>query len=227
MMLGGTGCVQIYQPMSGLHRPVIVDTQAPNFTDVRMTVFCAPGELVSAQEAGVLCDRVRTLFENQGATVRAITSAQQLTDDPLIDTVRPQAAIRREKVPDTDLYMELRSRLIHESDDSLSWALCYLTFTLVPAVTESTFAQDVTIRDGTGFLLVQDTLQGRLIRRFGAGAWAANKVLNLLVRSEEDKLTEETAGQDLSEDLYRQLSQLAFNAKMQWQVLQEGGTSWR
>ena len=99
----------------------------------------------------------------------------------------------------------------------------------MPAVTESSFAQDVTIRDGTGFLLSTDTLEGRLLRRFGVGAWATNKLLNRTVRSEDEKITPDSAKEDLSADLYRQLSQLVFNAKVQWRVQQEATpeASWR
>ena len=41
-------------------------------------------------------------------------------------------------------------------------------------------------------------------------------------RIASDRLTAETVRRDLSTDLYRQLSQLVFNAKMQWQVLHQG-----
>ena len=50
LLLGASnlGCVHVYQPMSGLHEPVVVDTSMANFPDLRLTVFCDRGELLSA-----------------------------------------------------------------------------------------------------------------------------------------------------------------------------------
>ena len=67
-------------------------------------------------------------------------------------------------------------------------------------VTDYTFAQDISIRDETGFLLIRDTLTGRFVRRFGFS---------------DD--TEEA----FSRDYYGQLSQLTLNAKVRRQVLNE------
>ena len=116
--------------------------------------------------------------------------------------------------------------------------------TLVPAVTESTFAQDVIIRDGSGFLLVSDSLQGRIINRYGITAWAGDRILQRVWRraqglesgrrgpgaklvmsmvdtSQVTQTDVDPIEEDLSADLYGQLSQLMFNAKIQWQVLQD------
>ena len=219
-----SGCVYTYQPISGLHDPTIVDPQAPNLRDVRLTVHCVPGALVSNQEASVLCQRLQVLFENQGAEVATITTVSPLVQEDLsADSVEPS------QEPTTDLFLEIRSRQVSESNDPLLWALSVVTYTLVPAVTGSGFAQDITIRDGSGFLLATDTLEGRLLRRFGAGAWASNQLLNRTIRSEDEKITPESAKEDLSADMYRQLSQLVFNAKVQWRVLQESSpeASWR
>ena len=230
VLLAGSGCVQIYQPITGLHRPVVVDIQAANFRDVRLTIYCMPGDLLTPSEASVLCQKVGTLFENQGAEVQTVAGARQWAgDDALSDR---QAATPEESLVTADLIMELRSRKVQEYSDPLLETLCVLTSTLVPMVRETVFAQDVTIRDASGFLLVSDTLQGRLITRIGAGAWVGNRFMNVVWRRGDEKLTEEAVGRDLSADLYGQLSQLTFNAKMQWRVLQEAapspeGTSWR
>ncbi len=212
------GCVHVYQPLSSLHRPVVVDPQAANFQDLRLSVVCPPGGLVSRGEAEVLCERVSKLFENQGATVTTSGSdriGEDLAEDPEQETGDPVAA------PTTDLVLELRSRETHFTNDPLSWVLCVGTATLVPAYTESTFAQDVIIRDGTGFLLASDSLQGRIIRTFGFGTWAGNKVLDLVWRKKEDELSTAQVYAEVSADLYGQLSQLVFNAKMRWQILEE------
>ena len=212
----GTGCVHSYQPLSGLHRPVVVDTQASNFEDLRLTVVCPPGGLVTAEEAEVLCDRVSKLFQNQGATVttaagRGIIEEAAAEADAVAPTTAPAA---------TDLVLELRSREVHRSNNPLSWALCIGSGTLIPMVNESTFAQDVVVRDGTGFLLASDRLEGRIVRTVGVTNWAGNKLLDL-VRKEEDKSKDDAVHAALSADLYGQLSQLVYNAKMRWMMLQE------
>lgn len=217
LCLAATGCVRVYQPMSGLNRPVVVDPQAANFRDVRLSVYCVPGDVVNARQAGVLCQNVGALFENQGAAVTTYTRGRlELAgdDDELAGT--PDA----EGSAPTDLALELRSRLVHEAVDPLSWVFCLMTSTLLPAVSESTFAIDTEVRDGTGFLLARETLQGRLVERFGIGTWAVNRVADLTWRSDDEKLTQDAANHDLSDDLYRQLSQILFNARMQWEVLQ-------
>jgi hypothetical protein len=122
-----------------------------------------------------------------------------------------------EKPP--DLIIDLSPRLLHQDDVPILWLLSYLTFTLVPAITEFTFAQDVAIRDGEGSLLVADSLQGRFIQYFGAGIWAVNTALDMAVRKEGEKINDDVTRKDFSRDLYGQLSQLAFNARMRAQVL--------
>jgi hypothetical protein len=215
--LAATGCVvTVYQPMSGLHRPAVVDPRLPNLEDVRLTVRCVPGGLLNAQEAGALCQKVGLLFENQGATVTTVAG-----DRSAGDTGTDAGGDDADGPPPTDLTLELRAREVHRANNPLGWALCIGSFTVIPAVTESTFAQDVAIRDASGFLLVSDTLEGRLVTRFGFGAWLGNELLDLTVRDDREDLTNGAAGRDLSADLYRQLSQLVFNAKMQWQVLQQ------
>lgn len=217
-----TGCVRVYQPLSGLHRPVIVDPQAPNLADVRLTVHCIPGGLLTQADAGLLCDRVTTLFENQGATVRAIDTVG-IADDGLQDRPAPD---EQAPEPRTDLLLELRARRVHQSNHPISWALCAVSFTILPGLTELSFAQDVTIRDGSGFLLVSDTLEGRVMTRFGAGTWVGNKLMDALVREKEDRIASDTAEQDLSADFYGQLSQLTFNARVHRDVLAgQGPTS--
>ena len=102
----------------------------------------------------------------------------------------------------------------------LSVALCAASFTLVPAIEESTFAQDVVVRDSSGVALVSRSLEGRLVRRIGFGPWAGNKILDLLWRDDEEEV-HGAAGRDLSTDLYQQLSQLVFDARMRSEVLRQ------
>jgi hypothetical protein len=209
--------VQVYQPLSGLHRPVVVDPQMPNLRDVNLEVYCVPGDYLSAEENRRLCRRVGALFENQGAMVSTYTQDRRAPQEELEAPTTTDTATG----PRTDLTIELRSRETYSNRNPLSAWLCWSTLTMVPAVTETSFAQDIVIRDGTGFLLVSDTLQGRLVRYFGLGTWMVNQAMDLVWREEADKVSGDAANQDLSDDMYRQLSQLMFNAKMQWEVLQE------
>lgn len=218
----------MYQPLSGLHDPIVVDIQQPNFTDVRLTIRCERGDLLSAQEASVLCDRLDALFTNQGAQVTTLSASSLALPG---DDFGAQQAQAVDAPAPTDLTITITSREVGTSDNPFLWTASAATFTLVPAVTETTFAQDVTVRDDSGFLLARDSLQGRIIRRFGAGVWATNAVMNRLFREDDEDITEEAIKAELSADMYQQLSQIVFNAKMRWVVLQDAsptapGAAW-
>jgi len=206
--------VHVYQPLSGLHDPRVVDPTAVNLPDVHLSIYCVPGELVNAAEARELCRQTGLLFEQQGATVttwirgwriQAEEDALEADDD----------AVR------TDLTLELRSRQVHKASNTVSWALSIVSLSIVPAVRESTFAQEIEVRDGTGFLLASETLQGRVVERYGVGVWAGNKFLDWAFREDADHLSGDVAKEDLSEDLYGQLSQIVFDARMRWEVQQD------
>lgn len=202
-----SGCVTVYQPLVSLQRPVAVDPQLANFEGQRVLVRCIPGDYLQPSDAVQLCRSVRTLFANQGAQVD-------------VEVPRPGAsALDEQEGPKADLIIDLKARLVHEENNGLLWTLSGLTFTLVPAITEFTFAQEVTILDSSGFQLASDTLQGRFVRYFGAGLWAVNGVLDLFVRSDAEDLTGDAAKKDFSRDFYGQLSQLAFNARMRSWVM--------
>lgn len=207
----GTGCVNVYEPLSGLNRPIVVDTTAANFQDLNLAIYCPPGGGIYVSEAAVVCRNVGRLFENQGAVVTTATRDRRMNEEG-------------EAAAPPDLILELRARDVKQTNDPLSWMLCVGTFTLAPGITESSFTQDVTVRDGTGFLLGTDTLRGRLIRSFGVGVWAGNKFLDLVWRDKEEEVVGDLSKRELSADLYQQLSQIVFNAKMRWEVLQEGPT---
>ena len=213
-LLATGGCVRVYQPMSGLHDPVVVDPQLPNFTGLRVGVRCLPGGVLSPQEASGMCDKIDSLFENQGAIVRTWTTPGPVPDDDPFPTDDPDAP-----PPPADLTMQLRSREIHHSEYPLSWVVSIVSFTLVPAIIEETFSHDIEVRDGSGFLLSRDELQGRIVQYFGAGTWIGNTVLDLTLRSDEEELTGLRANEHLSADFYAQLSQALFDAHMRARVL--------
>lgn len=227
-----TACVTVYQPLSGLHRPVVVDPQARNLENVRLTVHCVPKDLLNRTGASLLCRRVATLLRNQGADVETVTSIGRF-DDPSEAPNRtaddagraqsnsPHGRGGRTLPPTTDLTLELRARLTHQENNPFLWIPSILTFSLSPVITEYTFVQEVVVRDASGFLLVSDALKGRLVRYYGFGAWASNTLLDMAFREEDEKLTGDRVYKDFSADFYGQLSQLVLNAKMRWQVQQE------
>jgi hypothetical protein len=195
-----SGCVTtVYQPLVSLQRPVIIDPQVTNFEGQRLLLRCVPSDYLGPEDSRLLCRRLRTLFTTQGAQVEVSQGGRTSGED-------------KEGAARPDLIIELRSRLLHEDNSTLLWVLSGLTLTLVPAITEYSFSQDVTIRDSSGFLLASDNLQARFVRYSGFSVWAVNGVLDLLVRPEAEKLGGDTANRDFSRDFYGQLSQLAFNA---------------
>jgi hypothetical protein len=208
-LLAGSGCITIYQPLSSLQRPSVVDASAPNFEGLHLLVRCLPGDYLGAADSQRLCRHVATLFRNQGAEVETQIPRQG------------RAMVDPEAVRRPDLIIELTSRLIHKEDSKLLYVLSGVTYTLVPAYSEHTFAQEITIRDASGFLLSTEVLQARFIDYFGLGIWGVNWLLDVLVRPKEDELTGSAAHKDFSRDYYRHLSQQAFNARIRQVVLQQ------
>lgn len=224
LSVGLSGCVRVYHPLNGLHDPIVVNPQLPNFADVALTVRCVPGDYLSSEDNGILCQNVGQLFETQGASVRVVEvlgEDESFRDDELEGGDGETAETAE---PPTDLVLELTSRRVSRRVSTLSWLLCVGSFTVLPGVEEHIFEQDITIRDANGFLLVQDSLQGRLLSRFGFGPWLVSKLADL-GRDKDDRLTAKNVRQDVSNDLYRQLSQRLFDAKLQWRVLQESNAS--
>ncbi len=204
------GCVNVtvYQPLTSLQRPTVLDPQVPNFDGTRLLIRCVPGDYVKADDAQRLCRRLQTLFTNQGAIVETVVPRPGATPG---ETGEPAAP--------PDLVLELKTRLLHEENPTFLWIVSFATLSMVPAITEYTVAQDVSIRDRDGFQLAADSLQARFVRYTGAGLWAVNRALDLLVRPRSERLTEDTHEQDFSRDYYRQMSQLAFNARVRASVL--------
>ncbi len=186
-----TGCIAVYQPMSGLHRPIAVDPTYANFTDLDLTLHCVPGDHLDRGETRSLCRKLGRLFENQGAEVHTLVGRSPLVDPDDEPDAAATDALAEKVRPKTALHVSLRSRVVHQESISIfGWDI----------VTDYTFAQDVTIRDEHGFLLAKDTLTGRVMMRLGAF---------------------EEAKDEFTRDYYGQISQLAFNAKMRRQVLRE------
>ena len=191
------GCITVYQPMSGLHRPVAINPDYANFADLSLTLRCLPGPAVEPAEARALCRKLARLFENQGAVVETRARSGEVRGSG--GEAAPEAADSADTLgagpAATALNIELSARLIHAEESNFLWW---------SRTTDYTFAEDVVIRDETGFLLVKDTLTGRFVLRMGFS---------------------EQAGKEFSRDYYAQLSQLALNAKMRRDVLREAQSS--
>lgn len=202
-----SGCVTVYQPLVSLHRPVAIDPQLANFEGQRLLVRCLSDEHLAPPDADRLCRKLGVLFTRQGAQV---------------DVEMPReggAAGSGGAGPLPDLTIEIRSRVVQDRSPKLLWLLSGATLSLLPALAEHTFAQEVTIRDPAGFVLASDSLQGRFVTYFGLGVWAVSGGLDLLVRSRDEEITGGAAHRNFSRDYYRQVSQLAFDARMRSLVL--------
>lgn len=226
LMLLGSGCITVYQPMVGLQRPVAIDTHAANFQGMRLEVNCNRNDYLWEDEAELLCARAAKLLSNQGATVKTRVEGAGPSDEEQDedDRVVARARAKQQQAPrdrDVDLRIDLTAREVHEERNSFMWLASIASFTIVPGMSEYTFAQEVTIRDGQGFLLATDTWQARFVRYFGVAVWGINFILDRTVRKASDKVTGDVAEQEFSRDFYRQLSQQVLNAKTRWALLQD------
>jgi hypothetical protein len=212
-----SGCVTVYQPLVGLQRPVAIEPRANNFKGLRLELNCSRGDYLWQDEAELLCARAGKLFESQGATVRTRTDGVAPTEEEIGNQ---QAAPG--KADDTvDLRVDLSSRVLHEEKSIILWVLSFASATIIPGISEYTFAQDITVRDAEGFLFAQDHWQARFVRYMGVLVWSFNFLLDHTLRESEEMLTGDAMSRDFSRDFYRQLNQVVFNAKTRWALLRE------
>lgn len=191
-----SGCVTVYQPLQTLQRPVVVDTEQANFEGLRVQVRCPPGQFSKGGDAQRLCRKVQHAFTNQGALTEPGTAATK-----------------------PDLIIDLESRLLNFETDRLMSVLCVLSLTLIPWVSDTSIASDVTIRDGDGFVLASDSLHARFVNYFGLAVWASNALIDLIFREPEERLTGNAPKEEISRDFYSQISQLALHARTRALVL--------
>lgn len=202
-----TGCVTTYQPLLALQRPLAINPELANFEGQKVLVRCLPGEYLDAADAERLCRQVRTLLTSQSATVE-------------VEVPKKNAGFATTSFK-PDLVIELNARLLNEDNRPWWWLICFASFTLIPATSEYEFAQDITIRDASGFMLASDSLQGRFVQQFGLGVWGVNGLLDLIVRPKGQAITGNGYQRDFSKDYFGQVSQLAFHARMRAKVMAE------
>lgn len=234
-LFAGSGCVTVYHPLSGLHAPVVVDPEVGNLPDLRIVLHCVPRDILK-EKAGVFCQHVQQLFENQGAEVHTVTSVTRTAADGEFRAPAPatppggakespgapaEGTTKVKKPPalPPHLIVELRARHLMERTHWTMWTLSMFTLTLAPGISENIFVQEVVIRDATGNLLVSGELKGRIVRYFGLGYWLSTKLVNLIARDDDEDLNDGRLKEVLSADLYGQLSQMVFNANMRRRVL--------
>ena len=181
--------------------------QQDNFAGQTILVRCFPEANLNVTHAQLLCRKLGKLFSNQGADVQTVVPSER-------DTGGTDAA---QGLP--NLTIDTKVRLVSEKSSVLLFIASVWTFSLVPDISEFTFAHDVVIRDREGFALATTTLQSRFIRYVGLGVWGVNGMLDWLVRPKDEELGGNVAPQEFSRDLYRQLTQLTFTAMMRSQVM--------
>jgi len=213
-----SGCVTVYQPLVGLQRPVAIEPRGNNFKGLRLEINCARGDYLWQDEAEMLCNRAGKLFSSQGATVRTRTEGV-IPGEEETEGAPVEPAVKADG--DIDLRVDLSSRIVHEEKSFVLWVLSFATATLVPGMSEYTFAQDITVRDANGFLFAQDHWQVRFVRYMGVLVWSLNFLLDHTLRDPSEMLTGDAMSRDFSRDFYRQLNQLVFNAKTRWALLRE------
>jgi hypothetical protein len=209
-----SGCVTVYQPMAALQRPVVIDTKVANFEGLRLFVNCHTSDYLDRTGAQILCRKVSTLLANQGAAVR--TNIELGEDE---GETADGVAVTKDNA---DLTIDLNARLLHIERNAILWVISVCSLTLLPAISEYTFAQDVTIRDASGFLLASESLKARFVRHFGGGYWVLNWLLDKTVREESERLSGNAQSEEFSRDFYGQMSQMVFNARARLAVLREG-----
>lgn len=201
-----SGCVTVYQPLTSLQKPTAIERAADNFAGQRILIRCIP-ESMKPADAQRLCSKLSSLFSNQGAQVDvAVPAATGAFAPPPIAGARP------------DLVIELKSRTLHKANPPFMWAACVMSCSIIPAYREVSIAQEVSIRDADGFELASDSLEARFVEYIGGGLWLVNRTLDLTVREEDEQLIG-SAEREFSKDFYRQLTQLAFNARVRAAVL--------
>lgn len=208
--LCASGCVTtVYQPLTSLQKPTAIQPSSTNFAGQRMLIRCMPDGYTKPADAQRLCTKLASFFSNQGAQVDVAVPRAGAGLPDLVGGARP------------DLVIELSTRLLHTESPPFLWAATIISCSIIPAYTEHSFAQDISIRDADGFELASDSLQARFVSYNGVGLWAVNRSLDLLVREESEHLTGGVPERDFSRDFFRQVNQLAFNARVRAAVLRD------
>jgi hypothetical protein len=217
------GCIAtFYQPMSSLQRPVLVNISAQNVEKARILMRChASDATLDVQSARVVCKNLRKLFSNQGAEVEF--------EVPREGRLRPPEPGE----PPFDLIVDLYSRKTKlQETGTVLFIVSALTLSLFPVWQEYDFEQAVTVRDGQGFLMAQDTFKARIVDYGGLGIFLVNAGADLFRASDEQVIFGGKAPSALtgngspasvrfSRDFYGQMSQIVYDGHIRSRLLKE------
>lgn len=212
-----SGCVTVYHPYSPLQRPVVLNLQNPNLEGLKIKLECIPSDFLVHYDAVSLCNQISKAVTAQGAEVVQLQVGKE------VENAGADSANAAPKP--FDISIQLKSWQLF---DKTNWWLVFpflATLTFVPIQEEYAFATQMTIMSGTGFFLNSEIYQGRFVRYIGAGYWGVNLVFNELLRKEEDRIDDESIAFQFSSDLYRHVSQSAYNAKMRLELLKLASSS--
>ena len=195
--------------MGTLQRPTLVATGDVPFEGTRILVRCMPGKDLPGGDAEKVCRHVAELFRQQGAECE--TQVPRDADEGI-----PADAFEG-KGP--DLTMDIVSRTEHSYDYPALAVFSAYTCTAIPSIEEGTYRQEVLVRGRNQTVLASETYRARFVDYNSCVVWSLNWVLDFLFRSDEQKVSGDAAKRNYSRDFYRQLTQLAFNARVRSDVL--------
>ena len=204
-----SGCVTLYEPMGSLQRPTLLNPADPTFAGSRILLRCLPSEDLPPGDAEKVCRNLSQSLRNQGADTETIVP--RALDEG-------QGRLAFDGVG-ADFTIEVGSKTEHRFDHPAMAAVAVLTLTAIPAIEEETYAQQVTIRGKNQVVLASDTMRARFVTYTGCLVWSINWLLDLGFRDDDDDLTGDIGKQMFSRDFYRQVSQLAWNARVRSDVL--------
>jgi hypothetical protein len=204
-----SGCITLYEPMGSLQRPTLLNPADPTFAGSRILLRCLPGEDLPPDYAEKVCRNLSQSLRNQGADTETIVP--RALDEG-------QGRLAFDGVG-ADFTIEVGSKTEHHHDYPDMAVAAVLTLTAIPAIEEETYAQQITVRGKNQVVLASDTMRARFVTYTGCLVWSINWLLDLAVRDDDDDLTGDIGKQMFSRDFYRQVSQLAWNARVRSDVL--------
>ena len=204
-----SGCVTLYEPMGSLQRPTLLNPADPTFAGSRILLRCLPGEDLPAGDAEKVCRNLSQSLRNQGADTETIVP--RALDEG-------QGRLAFDGVG-ADFTIEVGSKTEHRYDHPALAIFTVFTFTAIPSVEEETYAQEITVRGKNQVVLASDTMRARFVTYTGCLVWSINWLLDTAFRDDDDDLTGDIGKQTFSRDFYRQVSQLAWNARVRSDVL--------
>jgi hypothetical protein len=205
----GSGCVTLYQPMGSLQRPTLLNPADATFAGSRILLRCMPSDDLPPGDAEKVCRNLSQSLRAQGADTETIVP--RALDDG-------QGRLAFDGVG-ADFTIEVASKTEHAYDYPAMAIAAGLTLTAVPAIEEETYAQTITVRGKNQVILASDTFRARFVTYTGCLVWSINALVDWLFRDDDNDLTGDVANVTFSKDFYRQVSQLAWNARVRSDVL--------